>query len=78
MDMLFSSTCATASSWLKEELLGGDGAEQVFIAVGEMRRATEALQVLVVGIQVEKVDREAGAVKNPAAEFLPVVSFVVV
>jgi hypothetical protein len=63
---------------LKKELLGVDGAEEFLVAVSEMRRAAEALQLFVAGIPVEKVDREVGAEKDPAAEFLPVVAIVAV
>jgi len=61
---------------VKKEAFGVDGAEKVFVAVGEMRRAVEALQVFVVGVDVEKVDREVGAEKDSAAELLPVRAFV--
>jgi hypothetical protein len=47
MDMLGSSTRAAASSGLKKEFLGVNGAEEVLVAVGEMRRAAEVLQVFV-------------------------------
>jgi hypothetical protein len=53
------------STIVKKEALGVDGAEEVLVAVGQMRRAVEALQVFVVGVDVEKVDREVGAGKDP-------------
>ena len=64
------------STIVKKEALGVDGAEEVLVAVGQMRRAAESLQVFVVGIHVEEVDREVGAEQEPAAELHPVGAFV--
>ena len=47
MDMRGSSILAAPSTLVKKEALGVDGAEKVLFAVGEMRRAAEALQVFV-------------------------------
>ena len=73
---LIDETLLAVSTIVKKEAFGVDGAEEVLVAVGQMRRAAESLQVFVVGIHVEEVDREVGAEQESAAELLPVGAFV--